>query len=614
MALARVKARREKQSDVAHADLRKNRSRWFLALAFTVLGAGAMVIAIVFGATGKVFNIPMGSILTFEVDPDTQLALLGFINKIMDLLVTTSLEQVAAMWITRSMISSDGVALADFELGEELTKPWKALSFFVQRWRVGGWRMASYRRFALAIFTSVCLTGLGVAINTVGMPKERWYPPIDTALPMTTFHSIDWSIFWNRGGATFGAGSHATEVQYTLLAANAFEALMSLPTGMTKQPYGWTDFTLSNPDIPPAAIALNTRLNGTTTQGYAWQGAVLMDIFNFMRAHEDSVARVAVGMTGIITIAAPTVTVTCGDFRADEFLTASNGEPWNGTVFTNSTLADQGQPALQVSLKPLPSSNFTGCTCDVSVGRILFPSEAWITNSDGVVGDVAFSPDGYGQSVNATAAPLPYEPVDTAMAQQLVMGLSIIFDRFNSFVAALTSDELLLTAARTLQGYRPDFATDQATIAPVLAHVANHMVAVAGWGYNHTENLTVDPSLSQINWQVYGSSPRLRWEWAASIILGVLVAALSGVAGFMLWLRISPGEWLKPAGVLVAANLSEKIDRLVQTVDKGEKDLGDVRFRLAKASHADVVSIVGDGPTWRKKPAIGRDYAWVDGY
>jgi hypothetical protein len=644
----RRKNGKEEKSGLARADLRRYRWSFIGPLTATILSIFILCAAMGVGAEQAVFRFGSLSLLGNSIDSDLQLALLGLINKILDFLVTVSLENVMGVLLTWLMISrgkgrsgGGGVGLEDLELKEEIIKPWRAVAAFVGRCKLGyrgeeqggrfEWSVfwASLGRFAFAMATSLCILTLGLAINTVGMPKERWYPPLDTAMPMTTYSNLVWTSFSDRATAALGGGNasdpaEASMAQYALMSTNTFEALMGLPDHMPTQPYGWMDFSQPNPEVPPAVLALDTRYNGSWSRGYAWQGEILMDIFGYLQQHGDAIARKAIGMSGRITVAVPTVSVECGTFLADEYLTSLDGQPWNGTVFTNGTLASQGHPTFQVSLKPLPDSNFSGTTCTFQTGTMLFPGATWIINTDGSIASSAFSANAYEASVNDTGILLDEDPVDALMASQLVTGMSIVFEQWDRLFPNRVCGDILLAFSRSLQGYRPDYASsDVASLAPVLALAANHLLSVANWGYNHTSDSVIPANSSQIQWQVYGSGPRLRWEWVSTVILAWLAIVLIASLGLVAYLRIAPGEWLTTPGMLVAAGTGPRLKRVQAAVQSGEEEraLAEVRIVVANVGAEDeeqdineerlgVVALVDDVAE-RKAPRRGKEYRWV---
>lgn len=73
---------------------------------------------------------------------DTQLALLGFFNKLLDMMVQYSLEKIAFLCITYWMTASSpyaGIRLIDLGMKDELVKPWVASASYFKRCTLFGW-------------------------------------------------------------------------------------------------------------------------------------------------------------------------------------------------------------------------------------------------------------------------------------------------------------------------------------------------------------------------------------------------------------------------------------------------------------------------------------------
>ena len=67
------------------------------------------------------------------------------------------------------------------EMKEEFVKPWIAMANNAERWRLFGWKSLGWRgaaRFVLTLASSICFLLLGAAMNTIGIPKGRWYPDL----------------------------------------------------------------------------------------------------------------------------------------------------------------------------------------------------------------------------------------------------------------------------------------------------------------------------------------------------------------------------------------------------------------------------------------------------
>lgn len=112
------------------------------------------------------------------MNQDAQLAAFGLLNTVLAILVRDSLGHISGVLITLWMVKKGetGASALDFEIGEELNKPWVAIGNFHARRKNNGWKLRDIVRFALGLTTGICLLLQGASINTVGMPKERWWP------------------------------------------------------------------------------------------------------------------------------------------------------------------------------------------------------------------------------------------------------------------------------------------------------------------------------------------------------------------------------------------------------------------------------------------------------
>jgi hypothetical protein len=152
-----------------------------------LLASAVLIIGIVWGLTSFHLFLKDIKLAWFDVDADLQLAMLGFFNKSLDVLLISSLEYTASVLLTIWMTATDGkdapgATFGDFELKNELTKPWMTTYGFIWRcqrfkWRWTSWSSwRSFLRFLLCLCISICVLLQGLAINTIAIPKQRWYP------------------------------------------------------------------------------------------------------------------------------------------------------------------------------------------------------------------------------------------------------------------------------------------------------------------------------------------------------------------------------------------------------------------------------------------------------
>jgi len=129
--------------------------------------------------------------------------------------------------------------------------------------------------------------------------------------------------------------------------------------------------------------------------------------------------------------------------------------------------------------------------------------------------------------------------------------------------------------AEHLGATQPNFTSTAAALAPVVGVMAQHLLSIGAWGTS-AGNATLTMSYP-VRWQLYGSGPRLPWEWVTAAVLVVVLVAL--VFGFdpTLWSRIRSGEWAELAGMLALANGSGRIGAL-------EGSIGGVMGRKAESA------------------------------
>jgi hypothetical protein len=585
---------RHRPSDLARVDLRGHKALWFVQLAGKLIVLCAILTAIGFGGSSRNFSVTTKRVLGSTVDADLQLAFLGLINKIMDLLITKALQitagVVVTVWMTRPR-SEPGVRLADFDLGEELTKPWEACAKFSERWSTFGWKRAGWRRLLITLPVSVCVLLQGLAINTIGVPKERWYPeprqPDTAAHPVAEYHGLDWMNFWNQAFQTVGGGDKSWRAMdgyiasSTHLAFQGYTGRMNETAGEPKN-YGWRPFT-PNSDLTDFA-ALDTRHNKSTGVGIAFHNGHVADTFKWFQANGTSNSRRAIGVQGDLKMAIPSTLVTCRTSLDRSDIGALSMD--SGSVIVGEA---EKSTMFQLHLLPIISSNFSGASCDVNFRRVLFSFNIWVIHED----LPWVSANGYDQKFDIEPEIMKFEPIDANMTDALAQQVRHTMSRLDGFLQDMNIAQWLLAIARELRSRRPEYISDAEALSPSIALLTNHLLMIAQWNVTWPEDGEKVESTS-LRWQLYGSGPRLPWAWAAVSILIILAIALLASLALSFWHRIVPGEWLRPAGMLVAANSSLPVAGMADALDlkKDRSELGMLRIRLGVAAPIGVVSIV----------------------
>ncbi|EPE09114.1 hypothetical protein F503_06890 [Ophiostoma piceae UAMH 11346] len=556
-------------------ELKAHTTDWVLKLVARIIAVGLITAAISFGANHLVFSFKAGKLFGREIDIDLQLALLGLLNKIMDLLVTISLEDLAGVALTMSLVgrpsllgkSNGGVGIKDLELSQELTKPWAAISSFYKRCTDSGWSLASVLRFVLGLTVSICLLLQGVAINTIGMPKERWYTQTTQPFPFVELDGIDMT-YWSAGYSVVGGGPSSWDAAAIYSAAAAYSRLVDLPTAFGRNERGWQ--LVGTQESDPKMTALNTAVESEgPIRGVAVNAGLAQAIFNWIQSNGTAPAKDAIGWNASLDLIGPAIATSC---------TASNATTVNSSVQVDGDNNPPRTMTITVGVEPNASSQSTAAECTLTLGRCLFPVTGWIIDS----APASVSVNRYGREYNASSKPLPHSSIDDMIARDLRIQLSVVFDIFEDLVSNLNTAQILRRNAQRIQQLRPDITRENDALAAVITTIGTTLLAGGAWNTTFTPDPKHILYATGIKWQVYGSGPRLGWQWTVVIVLAVLLITLLAAIAQSLVHRVSPADVLKPAGMLVAANQSKPLEVLAAgNLSGADAVIGAARFCIA---------------------------------
>lgn len=531
------------------------------------------------------FHFTDTSLFGLGIDVDLQLALIGLLNKILDTVVQASLKHTASVYLTAWMAyyfgksgraGGAGVNLIDFGLKDELVEPWTCMVNFWKRChhlgrRKIGW--PGFLRFIASLAVSVYVLLLALAINTLGIPKERWYPnpagreeDLTISTPRMVLNGLDWMNYWGFGFDLVGSGDQSWAVAIGLVAASTFTLLQGLPTAYRTEPVGWIPLSSEKPGF---ITAINTLINGSTVQSISVQNSRVRDVFNYLQLNgTKEYYKVASGWNGFVNITAPMLTTTCVTGLPANLSVPIGTIPVSSHVQTmflaDCTYQVQGpsnlsltESTITIPIGAIPLLNFTGATCSTTLRQALFPVGTWIVNMAGI--DVSIN--NYGFSMNTKPVLLDPSSGDKASAQALGIQIGSVVGSMNRLIPAGLVYEMVLMSRRLSIVYPGiSLTNDTAGMAAIVAAMAQHILSIGSW------NMTASPEHSQlttsypVRWQVYGAGPRLAWEWATAIVIVVILVALLGGAVLKAKWRIRPGPWLEVGGMMLAANDSEPME------------------------------------------------------
>ena len=146
-------------------------------------------------------------------------------------MVRDSLSHIADSLVTKWMVSERGASALDFEMYDETIKPWRAVVNVHARRKQNGWSLRDGLRFTVYMVVGVCLLLQGASMNTIGLPKIRWWPdtrfvnpdPLDERLyvttPATKVATVSYMSVWDASFQTVRQGG---VVSWEVVSATSF--------------------------------------------------------------------------------------------------------------------------------------------------------------------------------------------------------------------------------------------------------------------------------------------------------------------------------------------------------------------------------------------------------
>lgn len=289
------------------------------------------------GSKNVTFGLNESTLGGITLGVDVQLAAIGLVNKIMDMFVQASLRHAASIcltiWMAMGSSKYKGASLLDFELRDELTKPWTCIQNFHKRRLLHGWRglgPVGIFRFIASLLISSCVLFLALAVNTVGIPKERWYPDVRLSgyqladgirdlMTITTvrmeLQSLDWGSSWDEAWDMVGSGPVSWDATAALVAASSYTIMSGITDPYKDAIPGWNHVSK---EIEGYTTGVNTDVGDGTVQTVSAQHARIMDIYKDFRANSSqSFKRDSMGWNAFLSITIPMLTTDCTSQATD---------------------------------------------------------------------------------------------------------------------------------------------------------------------------------------------------------------------------------------------------------------------------------------------------------
>ena len=446
-----------------------------------------------------------------------------------------------------SVFGSAGVHGIDFEMKEELVKPWVAITNFYRRFRLFGRPNGpGWLGFLLTLTTSVCLLLQGAAINTVGLPKARWSPDLwphsktnDASMTMSTpqmnLTSIDWTDYRYTGLNTVRRSLNSEEDEEIALASASTYVTLNLLDSIYQNSPGWSNVVENYTYI----TVINTNISTSTVQSISVQGSAIIDMYNEAKNNDLPFAKLSTGMIGTVNLTVPMLMTRC-DTEAATNLSA-------GTILVQLPEPSASNGSLGLQIASDSRMNFTGAYCVLSLQQVYFPVQFWLDYPG--PGGLHFDQQTVGLESLAMS---PISSIEVANLRHLGMHFSAMLPHLDGLLPKSSFAEHLLLEVRRLKAARSGFETEIESLTAAVALILQYMITTANWNMtaSPTERITSFP----VRWHVYGSGPRLFWEWATGAVLCVLILTILFDVFLMLRYRMAPGPWLTLHGMMHAAN------------------------------------------------------------
>jgi hypothetical protein len=451
----------------------------------------------------------------------------GLVNQVLSYLLQMSLNHISTVLLTTWMALPTrypGIQTDDFEIEDELTKPWIAVYNFSSKLRrlgIRGIKWSAWMRFLLSLAAAMSVLLLGAAINIIALPKLRWWPNSGVSsvgvyrdTPVLRIQDISWGQF-ESGARTMFAGNEEEavigDVTNSLIAASIFPALGILRPRFANASSSWinaytferhlphfwgegpdeTDGLVPWPQAPHGTGITAFSLNGNTVQTVSLQAGLLADMWVGFQKSGDPLARDSIGIDASLHTTLPLLSTSCQELPA-----AFNAPDNTVVTFPSRNSTDTSNLNTTISIQFPPVTGFNGAFCNISLQQVIFG--LLIMNDTSENYDRVTMERGHGQVWEYLPVTQDDVNIMTSLANQLVASLPKL--------EALSPAGNFTQMARRIGGGESVTAGFTAVVSTTL----QNFITVAEWSTFKTGRIYVT---GPIQFRIYGSGPRLMWEW-----------------------------------------------------------------------------------------------------
>lgn len=574
---------------------RPSKVTWLWVIFSHITVTAILTTAIVFGATKRTFNFNDNyNFLGIDLDVDDQFFFFGFFNKLADYVLDDSIERISGVLLTVWMAGNTrfpGILPIDFELSEEMSKPWRAVLNAAHRWKLApsSNKSVSVVRVLSSLATSLTVLLLGGSFNVVAMPKVRWTGNAagvnvtnegeSFENPTMRIDNLNWdhlnqaySILGNNGNQ-----NSQSLVGNTLAAMSVLDVLSNLVStinegstwqgGSSPNKPGFVNlYTIQrgrpnqfglNFQEPPLAVRGRAQTNANLTVEDTLSTMSIQEgpLYDFWSGNSNPYGVKAFGARNWFNFTLPILTTRCID--------VSNSSSQDVAI---SVPVDKSS-TFQVYVPGTSSSHSQQCQISVRQGR----APIYVYNSTQDARDEFNTPYSSQEllMINSSAS-----EQNAAIASSLASKMNITL-QYIELATGDTSATLFTSLTSTLTKEANSTYVNSTSMAMnyVIGSLAQHLITIATWEESETG---VRQLVGPIQWQLYGSGPRLNWQWIIATVLGLAVVILGYDLFLMCYRQVMPGPWLSVPGMMVAANSAPSL--------RGPEDLDESAWRIGETT------------------------------
>jgi hypothetical protein len=387
--------------------------------------------------------------------------------------------------------------------------------------------------------------------------------------PKVFLQDIDWYNLVGVGQANVGKDGYPPWNWALGLAASlSFTGLSHVVSTFARPEKGWQHVHRTNLDGDAykrwRAIYTCLQHPNRPVETISAEDDQVTSIFNWLRETHHQPTSSSTGWTGNLTLVLPVLNTICTPAEIPIL-----GSTINVTAPSSRT---SGNPTFTIDLGPIPSLDFTGATCLCTFRQASYAVNMWIVDMEGA--DLSFN--SYGHEWHQNIIYEPTIPSDYNIADKLATQIQECLPRMEGLVPATGLLTQFLYMSRMLQSVDAAAQSDSTGLSIVLGVLLQTTLSV-GNKYRSPvpPSLPSEPELRvtshPIQWQLYGSRPRLPWEWMTVAVLVIIV--LSFLFGIFqtVWYRMAPGSWMQADGMMMLAQTSPPLDDIEDPKKAREK-------------------------------------------